>query len=80
MAGCELPMTVLPTSEVEPGCVIADDEPRLRRVLIRLMTGDGFACEEAGNGQEALDALKRQPAARLITDMRMPRSGNEFDP
>ena len=73
-------MSVLPTSEVEPGCVIADDEPRLGRVLIRLMTGEGFACEQAGNGQEALDALKRQPAARLITDMRMPRSGNEFDP
>lgn len=66
-------MTVLHTPEVKPRCVIADDEPRLRRVLTRLMTAEGFACEEARNGLEAVDALIREPAALLITDMRMPR-------
>lgn len=56
-----------------PRCVIADDEPGLRRVLMRLMRAEGFICEEAADGLEALAALEREPAALLLTDMRMPR-------
>ena len=54
-------------------CVIADDEPRLRQVLVRLMTGDGFTCLEAADGVEALEQLARVPASLLLTDLRMPR-------
>jgi len=54
-------------------CIIADDEPRLRQVLSRLMRADGFACEEAGSGVEALEALERAPAPLLLSDLRMPR-------
>lgn len=54
-------------------CVIADDEPRLRQVLVRLMSGDGFTCVEAGTGVEALEQLERVPAHLLLTDLRMPR-------
>ena len=54
-------------------CVIADDEPRLRQVLVRLMTGDGFTCLEAGDGMEALEQLDKAPAALLLSDLRMPR-------
>jgi putative two-component system response regulator len=66
-------MTVIVTSGAEPRCVIADDEPRLRRVLARLLTAEGFRCEETGNGVEALEALRRAPAELLLTDMRMPQ-------
>lgn len=54
-------------------CVIADDEPRLRQVLVRLMSGDGFTCLEAGDGVEALEQLEKVPAALLLSDLRMPR-------
>lgn len=54
-------------------CVVADDEPRLRQVLIRLMTSDGFTCLEAGDGEEALQQLEKVPAQLLLTDLRMPR-------
>lgn len=54
-------------------CVVADDEPRLRQVLVRLMTSDGFTCLEAGDGEEALEQLARVPAQVLLTDLRMPR-------
>jgi len=54
-------------------CVIADDEPRLRQVLVRLMSGDGFTCVEAGSGVEALEQLEQVPAHLLLTDLRMPR-------
>jgi putative two-component system response regulator len=54
-------------------CLVVDDEPRLRQVLLHLMRGDGFTCSEAGNGLEALEALEAQPVHLLMSDMRMPR-------
>lgn len=53
-------------------CVIADDDPRLRQVLVRLMRSEGFHCVETGSGREALDALAAAPTAMLLTDLRMP--------
>ncbi len=53
-------------------CLIVDDEPHLRRVLMRLMQGDGFDCEEAGSGVEALAALERRNAPLVLTDLHMP--------
>lgn len=69
-------------SLVEPGsigasepleCVVADDEPRLRQVLVRVMSGEGFRCREAGNGVEALELLAKARPALLLTDLRMPQ-------
>jgi len=53
-------------------CLVVDDEPRLRRVLIRLLEGEGFVCREAGSGVEALAALEQEPVPLLISDLRMP--------
>ena len=55
-----------------PHCVVADDEAHLRRVLVRLMEGEGFICHEAGNGRIALELLERVPATLLLTDLHMP--------
>lgn len=54
-------------------CVVADDETRLRQLLVRVMTSDGFVCLEAANGEEALEQLARVPAQLLLTDLRMPK-------
>src|SRR5258707_11610233 len=53
-------------------CLVVDDEPRLRRVLIRLLEGEGFVCREAGSGVEALAQLEQEPVPLLISDLRMP--------
>ncbi|MGQ0646660.1 MAG: HD domain-containing phosphohydrolase [Gemmatimonadaceae bacterium] len=53
-------------------CLVVDDEPHLRRVLVRVMQSDGFVCEEAGSGTQALEALKRKPATLVLTDLHMP--------
>ena len=53
-------------------CLVVDDEPRLRRVLVRLLEGEGFACAEAGSGVEALRELEREPVPLVISDLRMP--------
>src|SRR5712671_954488 len=53
-------------------CVVVDDEPRLRRVLVRLLEGEGFACAEAGSGVEALKELEKGAVPLVISDLRMP--------
>ena len=54
-------------------CLVVDDEPRLRRVLVRLLEGEGFTCREAGSGTEALALLHQEPAPLVISDLRMPQ-------
>ena len=54
-------------------CLVVDDEPGVRRSLIRMLQAQGFTCFEAGTGVEALDVLDRVEDVQLIvSDMRMP--------
>ena len=62
----------LPTSPSN-FCLVVDDEPRLRQVLIHLMRNDGFECLEAGDGLEAVAILEKQPVHLVMSDLRMPR-------
>src|SRR5881296_3589264 len=54
-------------------CLVVDDEPRLRRVLVRLLEGEGFTCAEAGSGTEALEKMHAEPVPLVISDLRMPQ-------
>jgi len=54
-------------------CLVVDDEPRLRQVLLHLMRGEGFRCFEAADGAEALALLEQQPVTLVMSDLRMPR-------
>ncbi len=60
-------------SNVKQYCLIVDDEPRLRQVLVHLMRNDGFACLEAGNGEEALAHLEQRSVTLVMSDLRMPK-------
>lgn len=62
-----------PADKTPVNCLVVDDEPRLRQVLLHLMRTDGFHCFEAGNGVEALELLERHPMTLVMSDMRMPR-------
>jgi putative two-component system response regulator len=54
-------------------CLVVDDEPSVRRSLVRMLQAQGFNCFEAGSGREALGVLERIGEAPLvISDMRMP--------
>ena len=53
-------------------CLVVDDEPHLRSILSRLLTEQGFACRQAGNGVEALRTLEEAPADLVVSDIRMP--------
>ena len=52
--------------------LVVDDEPRLRRVLVRLLEGDGYTCKEAGSGVEAVAILEQESFPLVISDIRMP--------
>ncbi len=64
-------MTV--ASEDAPYCLIVDDEPPLRQLLMQLMQSDGFRCLEAGHGLDALDQLSKHPVTLVLSDLRMPK-------
>ncbi len=60
-------------------CLIVDDEPGLRRLLVRLMESDGFSCSEASTATDALAQLARTPITLVLTDLRMaPMDGIEL--
>jgi putative two-component system response regulator len=61
--------------------LIVDDEKTVRRSLNKCLTLRGFTCSEAGNADEALESMKRNPADLVILDIMMPgTSGSEFLP
>jgi DNA-binding NtrC family response regulator len=66
-----------PVSEPHPDgsarCLVVDDEPGIRRALVRMFREQGFACLEASSGRQALDLLAGAGKIPLIvSDMRMP--------
>jgi putative nucleotidyltransferase with HDIG domain len=54
-------------------CLVVDDEPGVRRSLVRMLQAQGFHCHEAGSGVEALALLDQIGDTPLVvSDMRMP--------
>lgn len=54
-------------------CLIVDDEAALRAVLRRLMEAEGFQCDEASSGIEALAFLNTETIPLVLSDFHMPR-------
>ena len=54
-------------------CLVVDDEPLVRRSVVRMLEPLGFRCIEAGSGRQGLDALESAGELPLIiSDLRMP--------
>ena len=61
-----------------PRLLVVDDEPELLRALCVRLTAEGFACETASNGQEALERLEAELPDLIILDLLIPEvSGYE---
>jgi two-component system, response regulator, stage 0 sporulation protein F len=52
--------------------LVVDDEENTRIALTRLLSREGYEVQTAANGLEALNALRRNPAELIITDLNMP--------
>jgi two-component system, NtrC family, response regulator len=53
--------------------LVVDDEPNARGALRTILTEEGYAVSEAGDGVEALEKLRTAGADLVLADVRMPR-------
>jgi two-component system, OmpR family, response regulator len=52
--------------------LIVDDEPRIRTMLRRYLSDEGFAVSDAADGAQLRQALERQPPDIVLLDLVMP--------
>ncbi len=54
-------------------CLVVDDDPQVRRALVRVLESQGLACAEAANGVEGLARVRELPElALVVSDLYMP--------
>ena len=59
--------------------LIIDDEESLRHMLTAMLTRQGYRCESAANGAEALEAVRKNIFDYILCDIRMPEmDGKKF--
>lgn len=62
-----------------PTILVVDDEPDLVTYLTTLLEDHGYATVTASNGDEALEAVRRERPALVTLDISMPKaSGTKF--
>ncbi|MFN6132437.1 MAG: response regulator transcription factor [Synechococcaceae cyanobacterium] len=64
------PVAESPTEPLQ--VLVVDDDPRLRLFLSGELGVEGYLPREAGDGQEALLELRRQPADLVLLDWQLP--------
>jgi DNA-binding response OmpR family regulator len=52
--------------------LIIDDEPQMRRLLVRVLSGAGHTVHEAENGRDGIGLFHRVNPVLVITDIVMP--------
>jgi CheY-like chemotaxis protein len=52
--------------------LIVDDEPPIRVILTRWLTGWGYGVRDVGGAVEALDVMATEPADIVLCDINMP--------
>ena len=52
--------------------VVADDEPRIRKMIARLLTDEGYDVMPVENGREAVEALLSFQPDVILLDQQMP--------
>lgn len=59
--------------------IVIDDSKSIRSILTKILIEIGFSVEEAGNGLEALDVIKKEKVDLALVDWNMPdMNGYEF--
>src|SRR5664280_845041 len=55
--------------------LLVDDDVAMRRALRTSLTACGYLVEEAEDGEEAIETIRRRPADLVLLDMQMPGMG-----
>jgi signal transduction histidine kinase len=58
---------------MEDKILIVDDEPEIRGLMAKVLTGEGYHVNVARDGEEALMKFHVEPVPLVITDLTMPR-------
>ncbi len=71
-------MDSLPGTPSVPRVLVVEDEPDIAALIAYQLTREGFRVETAGNGPEALDAVRREIPDLVVLDRMLPGiSGDE---
>jgi two-component system nitrogen regulation response regulator NtrX len=52
--------------------LIVDDDESVRKVLVRILSSEGYTVEESGDAFQALDTLDLRPPDAVLLDIKMP--------
>lgn len=52
--------------------VIADDDERMRELVVRILSAEGYEVLTAEDGRQAIALVGQRPCYALITDLEMP--------
>lgn len=55
-----------------PTVLVVDDDPAIRKMLVEVLSLEGYPTETATNGQEALDLLSSAGPRIILLDLLMP--------
>jgi EAL domain-containing protein (putative c-di-GMP-specific phosphodiesterase class I)/CheY-like chemotaxis protein len=58
-----------------PRVLIADDDPSVRRLFVRVLERADFTTSQASNGRQTLEAIAADQPAAVLLDCRMPEPG-----
>lgn len=62
----------------QPRILVVEDDLDIRETVTEILREEGYAVDAVGDGLEALDYLRRQPAPRLVLlDLMMPGMNGE---
>ena len=56
----------------KPVLLVIDDQPGIRRLLIEVLSEEGYSVVEATNGYDGLQKAKEHLPALILMDMKMP--------
>lgn len=59
-------------SPAKASILVVDDEQYLRSIVARRLSLDGYECECAGGGEEAIEAMERKDFCLVVSDINMP--------
>ena len=66
------PRHAMSVTRQKPTVLIVDDDPKIRTMLVEVLSLEGFPTETATNGAEALDRLPRSGPRVVLLDLLMP--------